>query len=694
MTIDYLRRIRTLPQDLFSFIADWSQEIFNIIFQQPRNVLLNGAKGDGVTDDTAAIQDLLDKGDIFLPYTDSFYSLSSALKIPSNRTIKCSRFAHIKRADNTWATAQAGLAENEDQVNGNVNIFIEGGIWDGNRSGNSRIDTPFSPQTVFRFKKASFLTVRDLTIKEPVMFSFLAGDTTDINVSKVVLDQSIRIPNGDGIHLTGPLRNFTIRDISGNTGDDLVSLCCSDAPGSTWLWSQGIIEDGLVENLFAPLGNSCLRLLSGDGYTLRRVVARNLRGTFDGSGILIGPFNLPDSNFEDILIDGVNIIRSNETQSTQYPVIQIDGSTKNIRLCNFIRSSEDVTNWPLLTLVTGKTYGDISLCGAKDESSIDRDIVHVREEVNSLNISDLTVVQTAGTNTGQVIRTIKTGGVKNSKINFSNIVLRGMSGLGQTATDDELIVNITGLQQSDGYFVWRANGKTDLRATNVNASLALGPLSAFSIVPDSSGPIFYQISNSKIIAPYGLSDVYASGPYSHRIISSNCDVTRTIDSNKWGVNINTADSGVILSVSSTDFPIEKNKLTPLNGDKARDVDGWTWTRVLGGWKPDSDSSIITSLSPTTGNTLTANSLMLNEQFYVTPSGTLANLSISLPTVANSRIGQQIDVFISQIISSLSVSVAGSGTVVGGSPITSNVNSTFGYKCVSLSGNGTWLLYSK
>lgn len=99
--------------------------------------------------------------------------------------------------------------------------------------------------------------------------------------------------------------------------------------------------------------------------------------------------------------------------------------------------------------------------------------------------------------------------------------------------------------------------------------------------------------------------------------------------------------------------------------------------------------IVTNSSPTTGQTVSTGTAKLDETLYITPAGTLLALTITLPTAANSRVGQIVRGFISQIITGLTVNEAGSGTVVGSTPITSSVNSYFAYQCFSVAGNGLW-----
>lgn len=103
--------------------------------------------------------------------------------------------------------------------------------------------------------------------------------------------------------------------------------------------------------------------------------------------------------------------------------------------------------------------------------------------------------------------------------------------------------------------------------------------------------------------------------------------------------------------------------------------------------PLAPAAIVTNSTPTTGQTVSAGTAKKDETLYITPAGTLLALTVSLPAAADSRVGQIIRGFISQIITGLTVSAAGGGSVVGATPVTSAVNSTFAYQCAVA---GTWI----
>lgn len=118
------------------------------------------------------------------------------------------------------------------------------------------------------------------------------------------------------------------------------------------------------------------------------------------------------------------------------------------------------------------------------------------------------------------------------------------------------------------------------------------------------------------------------------------------------------------------------------------------TNVVGGLlvagNPVAIAAIVSPFSPTTGQTVSAGTFKVDETLYITPAGTLLALTVTLPASANARVGQIIRGFISQIITGLTVNVSGGGTIVGSTPVTSAVNSSFAYQCVSVASTGTWI----
>ena len=88
--------------------------------------------GNGIYDDYDAIQELLDSGvsTVYLPVPEKHYLISKPLLIHSNQTLKLDENTRIVLTDN----ANCCMVRNDDYVKGNVNITIDGGIWDMNHN--------------------------------------------------------------------------------------------------------------------------------------------------------------------------------------------------------------------------------------------------------------------------------------------------------------------------------------------------------------------------------------------------------------------------------------------------------------------------------------------------------------------------------------------------------------------------------
>lgn len=90
-------------------------------------------------------------------------------------------------------------------------------------------------------------------------------------------------------------------------------------------------------------------------------------------------------------------------------------------------------------------------------------------------------------------------------------------------------------------------------------------------------------------------------------------------------------------------------------------------------------------SPTTGQTVVLTDNRLDGACAITPAGTLAALTITLPTEANSVVNQERDIWISTAITSLTINGA---TTIIGSPGASIANAWISVKKVAAN---TWLV---
>ena len=115
--------------------------------------------------------------------------------------------------------------------------------------------------------------------------------------------------------------------------------------------------------------------------------------------------------------------------------------------------------------------------------------------------------------------------------------------------------------------------------------------------------------------------------------------------------------------------------------------------------PDADGTlalfpVIVAATPLTGFTITA-ARYTDQTHYLTPAGVLATGAFTLPTAANSRVGQIVRLWSTQVVTALTVTVSGAGTILGTAITASAIvaNTPYAWQCVSTAGTGTWIRIS-
>lgn len=141
-----------------------------------------GAKGDGVTDDTAALQSALEfiygKGGGIVLVNKGTYLLKSGLVISANTILKA--VGEVRYLRGRAGGAMLYNADPTDKkmngYNGNGNIVIDGGIWDAN------IENGFyGNQNVFTLGYANGFTIKNVTFLD-VVYGHAIDLSSSINV--------------------------------------------------------------------------------------------------------------------------------------------------------------------------------------------------------------------------------------------------------------------------------------------------------------------------------------------------------------------------------------------------------------------------------------------------------------------------------------------------------------------------------
>lgn len=257
--------------------------------------------GDGLHDDTAALQELLDKAGIVTIDRPGTYLVSKTLIIHSNTRLELSPGAKILAAP----MSRCALIENEHfRGNGrDENIEIIGGTWDGNCDAmgmdavyevEHRLDNPYSPDRfmgkLLRFARVDRIVLQRMTVKDPVSYGIQIGDARGFVVRDIFFDYNWHFGTTDGVHINGPSCDGVIENLAGTTNDDMVSLTTYDEPHAEI--SLGEISNVYIHNVGGKNAYSGVRLLSGEGYELRDVRVDGLYGSYRHHAVIISNHNM------------------------------------------------------------------------------------------------------------------------------------------------------------------------------------------------------------------------------------------------------------------------------------------------------------------------------------------------------------------------------------------------------------------
>lgn len=282
--------------------------------------------GDGINDDTLAIQEMLDSGvsEVFLPAPKKHYSISKTLKIHSNQTLRLAETTLIKLLPNS----SCRMITNAEKDAHDISVI--GGIWDYNNL-NQRENPLYSRResfsklthsncdpnhvvthellgemgVVINFAHVTRLRVSDLTIKNPVTFCLQIAYVTHFTIENIFFDENFGNPtaeNMDGIHVDGGCHYGSIRNVQGTCYDDIVALNaddCYDGPitnisidgvygtnslrGVRLLSIKSLVENISISNVFGTFYQNCIGLTyfypkNGSRGKMSHISIRNIYG--------------------------------------------------------------------------------------------------------------------------------------------------------------------------------------------------------------------------------------------------------------------------------------------------------------------------------------------------------------------------------------------------------------------------------
>lgn len=252
--------------------------------------------GDGVHDDTPAIQELLDSGisEVSLPSPCVNYSISKTLRIHSNQTLRLPLTATIKLLRDSSCPMLTNAEKDAHD------IYVIGGIWDYDnvnqapnpmkadfsavvKKSHLNGDPNFTVNyesighfgVLMSFSHITRFSIQDLTFKNPVTFCIRLAYVKYFTVENIRFDENFGNPtaeNMDGIHIDGGCRFGVIRNVQGTCYDDIVAINADDL-------YDGPISDIQVDGVFGENSLRGVRLLSTKS-PVSRISISNVFGTY------------------------------------------------------------------------------------------------------------------------------------------------------------------------------------------------------------------------------------------------------------------------------------------------------------------------------------------------------------------------------------------------------------------------------
>ena len=255
-----------------------------------RSVLEFGAFGDGIHDDYAAFQTALNSevGTITIP--QGTYMISQTLKVPSNTEILADRNAKIVMKSTMPRKRNEFLLSNADTVNGNKNIRIVGGIWDGNNTApeNAKpdlFDKGGYSGAMLNFVNVEQLELRDMVLANSVTYYARISGVHHFEIMNIDLISDSFGQNQDGLHFGGNVKHGTVKNIRalsyGQTNDDMIALNADDSIERVENLDlcRDAIEDMSIENIYTENCHTIIRMLSVTA-EIKNIRFKNIYGGF------------------------------------------------------------------------------------------------------------------------------------------------------------------------------------------------------------------------------------------------------------------------------------------------------------------------------------------------------------------------------------------------------------------------------
>lgn len=309
-----------------------------------------GAIGNGIADETKAFLAALNSEEPEISIPEGEYLIFDTLYIPSNKTIIADKNALIKCADECFQKETSFLLCNKDKENGNQNITIRGGIWDGNNINNMCTTYCTGAQTgvLLDFINVDGLEISDVVLQNSERFHIRINQVTHFTFTNIYFNDTQLRPCNDGINMGGFCEFGTIKGIRarcGATNDDLIAMNADDTPLYCMNRGRkiGFIRNITIEDVYAENVYTAVRMLSVTS-EISNITIKNLHCgireyglNLDASRYCEDPFfndaDYPDGvgNMHDIYLEDITLYK---TEKSSRPICTFETNVENFVIKN------------------------------------------------------------------------------------------------------------------------------------------------------------------------------------------------------------------------------------------------------------------------------------------------------------------------------------------------------------------------
>lgn len=352
------------------------------------------------------------------------YVLDVSIKIPSNRSIEIE--------EGTTFTLKSGcnqyMFQNADLINGNTNINIRGGWFDGNGSTNTRNYTGATLNDVYYgfglfFSKVKNLKLKDIKMNNTTAWAIAGNCCEDVVIDNIEIlqDMTSYSSNKDGVTFSGG-KNIKVNNIRGCTSDDLVAMCGWGAQmaSTELLFDLQNMENVSITNVTSltvdgKSAQTCISLYQRLGLTVKNVSIDNVKGDVNYCPIQIKGLDVTTPHFFNINISNVNC----DKISTAVGIIQINANVDTINITNLNRHAND-NKATIYILGTVDTI-NISNVNNKWDTTMGS-FIYDMGNVKNINLNNISLISLTNAN-GFVYTKNSVSSTVTTKLQGSNITL-------------------------------------------------------------------------------------------------------------------------------------------------------------------------------------------------------------------------------------------------------------------------------